>query len=71
MINTKKVNLNNKFKLKYPLARSATLPVPYSDNHPVPVYTGLADDDILLQPCQSTLCLLFEVAASVTFDTNL
>ena len=43
----------NKSKIIYPIINSAVLPVPHSDDLPIPVFSSLPQDEVLSQACHS------------------
>ena len=53
MVNTQSFNAKNKSNIKYPIINSAILPVPHSDDLPIPVFSTLPQDEVLSQACHS------------------
>ena len=53
LINTQGFTAKNKSKIKYPINNSAVLPVPHSDDLPIPVFSSLPQDELLSQACHS------------------
>ena len=49
--NTQGFTAKNKSKIKYPITNSAILPVPHSDDLPIPVFSSLPQDEVLSQAC--------------------